>query len=166
MSPLPNSTAPIQFIDHGNANLVCTPSTVTSLLFFFLANYFAHCATVKSYPAETNAELAIAVVLALFFPSSGVIRALDSILRHSRLVRANEVQRAARAGALCMVVRTAEWEPQPGDVIRDIDWSEEAKMAANKINPYTYTTNDSSGDMEGLLAEHKVPGSETIELSV
>jgi hypothetical protein len=124
MSPLPNSTIALnQFTNHGDPDLFCTPSTTISVLFFFLANFIAHCATVKSYPAETNVELVVAVILALFFPSSGVIRALDSILRSSRLLQTNEAQRAAKAGALCMVVRTDKWKPQPGDVIRDVIWN-------------------------------------------
>jgi hypothetical protein len=125
MSPLPAgnfSTPLIQFGEHGDPDLYCESSTRTSILFFFLANFGAHCATVKSYPAETGAELLVAVILALFFPSSGVIRALDSILRHSRLRETNEVQRAAKAGALCMVVRTFDWKPRAGDVIRDVVW--------------------------------------------
>jgi hypothetical protein len=129
MSPLPNSTTttthvPGPFTNHGDPDLFCTPSTTASVLFFFLANFVAHCATVKSYPAETNAELLVAVVLALFFPSSGVIRALDSILRSSRLRRTNDAQRAAKAGALCMVVRSPDWEPQRDDVIRDVIWDD------------------------------------------
>lgn len=125
MSPLPNSTLALgSFTNHGEPGLFCTPSTTVSVLFFFLANFIAHCATVKSYPAETNAELLVAVILALFFPSSGVIRALDSILRSSRLRRTNDAQRAAKAGALCMVVRTLEWKPQRDDVIRDVIWDD------------------------------------------
>jgi hypothetical protein len=123
MSPLPNSTITSpHFFNHGDQNLVCTSSSRLSILFFFLANFIAHCATVKSYPAETHAELVVAVTLALFFPSSGVIRALDSILRSSRLRKSNEVQRAAKAGALCMVVRTSDWKPRAGDVIKDVVW--------------------------------------------
>jgi hypothetical protein len=72
---------------------------------------------VKPYPAETILELAVAVVLALFFPSSGIIRALDSIIRHSRLLKKDELQRAARADALCTGCRSRDWKPRIGDRI-------------------------------------------------
>jgi hypothetical protein len=137
MSPLPNSTLALgAFTNHGDPDLFCTPSTTISILFFFLANFLAHCATVKSYPAETHAELLVAVVLALFFPSSGVIRALDSILRHSRIrPGTNDAQKAAKAGALCMVVRTSDWKPLPGDVVRDVIWDDRSvgEFIANEM---------------------------------
>lgn len=57
-----------KFIDHGDPNIVCTRATPWSLFVFFLTNYVAHCATVKSYPAETGAGMAVAVAMALFIP--------------------------------------------------------------------------------------------------
>jgi hypothetical protein len=150
MSPLPaaNSTVILtQMGDHGDPTLYCQPSTRISILFFFLANFIAHCATVKSYPAETGAELLVAVTLALFFPSSGVIRALDSILRHSRLRWTNEAQRAAKAGALCMVVRTFEWKPRAGDVIRDVVWDSHStcKIILYRVDLKTLIENSGGG---------------------
>ena len=47
------------------------------------------------------------MVLALFFPYSGISRALESIVRYSRFRRTNELQRAARAGDLCIVARSS-----------------------------------------------------------
>lgn len=67
----------------------------------------AHCATVKQFIGEIP-EPFVAMVLALFYPYSGISRALESIVRYSRLRRTNELQRAARAGALCTVVRSNE----------------------------------------------------------
>lgn len=104
-----------------NHGLVCEPATVTSVVLFFFTNYLAHCATVKSYPGETSIGTVISIVLALFFPLSGILKAMNSIIRHARLTRHNELQMAARAGALCMVVRSESWEPIEGDAIRDIE---------------------------------------------
>lgn len=90
-------------------------------MLFFFANYLAHCASVKKYPGEKLVELILAMVLALLFPSSGISRALDSIFRLSRFAGKDKLQCAARAGALCMVVRTKEWKPEVGNVIRDVE---------------------------------------------
>jgi hypothetical protein len=120
MAPIPASELPSGATDHGVPGLVCMPATWTTPLLFYVANYLAHCATVKPYPAETTAELLIAIFSALFLPSSGMSRALDSIVRRPRLRKMTELERACISGALCMVVRNTDWEPEIGDVIRDM----------------------------------------------
>ena len=104
--------------NHADPNPVCVHASGATVATFFFANYLAHCATVKTFPGESPFELSIAILLALFFPSSGVIRAFDAILRRSRFTNANKLQRAAKAGALCMVVRGETWHPRPGDILR------------------------------------------------
>jgi hypothetical protein len=42
----------------------------------------------------------------------------SAIIRRARLSE-SDLRAAARAGALCMVVRTKDWKPQPGDVIAE-----------------------------------------------
>ncbi|KAH8725619.1 hypothetical protein GQ44DRAFT_826426 [Phaeosphaeriaceae sp. PMI808] len=119
MVPVPsNSTA--TWSDHGISGLVCTPANASSIALFFLVNYAAHCVTVKLFPAETPKEIAIAIASALFFPSSGLSRAMDAIRRRTRLRKLSSIEKAAQAGALCMVVRTPEWQPRKGDIIRNI----------------------------------------------
>lgn len=119
MAPTPSNTT-VPWTDHGIPGLVCTPAHWSSLLLFYLANYAAHCATIKSYPAETHSELALAIVGALFFPSSGLARAVDAIRRRPRLRYRDQVQRGLESGAMCMVVRKAGWEPRTGEVIRNM----------------------------------------------
>jgi hypothetical protein len=120
MAPIPTGSLLLNLHNRDNPNLICTQSTWLGIALFYIANYFAHCATVKSYPAETPRELAVAVVLALFLPSSGITRALDAIIRRSRFIGDNELERASRAGALCMVVRGPAWKPKYGDVLNDL----------------------------------------------
>jgi hypothetical protein len=48
---------------------------------FFLLNYFAHAATVVSYPGESTVEVFIAVVAATLLPTSGAMRGINSIVR-------------------------------------------------------------------------------------
>jgi len=50
--------------------------------------------------------MTVAVVMALLIPSSGILRALAALFRHSCFSHGDELQKAARAGALCMVTET------------------------------------------------------------
>jgi len=96
--------------DHGDPKLLCTPTKWLDILIFFLANYIAHAATVKALPGETTKDLAFTVFLAITFPFSGVTRGLEAIVRHASFYRnANDLKTAARAGALCIVVRNERW---------------------------------------------------------
>ncbi|KAH8648352.1 hypothetical protein BGZ60DRAFT_437678 [Tricladium varicosporioides] len=103
---LPNGT-----FNYGDPNLVCTPTKWTDILLFFAANYVAHAATVKSLPGEKARDIILASLLALFYPYSGVMRGIEATVRHSILGRGNDLQKTARAGALCVVVRSREWKP-------------------------------------------------------
>ena len=105
--------------NHGNLHLLCTPAQARDILVFFAANYFAHAATVKIYPGERTLDITFAVVSAILFPTSGIVRGLHSIMRHAVSVR-DSLQRAARAGALCKVVRTDDWEPEDDAAVSDI----------------------------------------------
>lgn len=102
--------------DHGDPNLLCTPTKWLHVLVFFFANYLAHAATVKALPGESTIDLAFAVFLAIVFPFSGVARGLEAIVRHASFSWHNksffcdDLQTAARAGALCIVVRNEDWD--------------------------------------------------------
>ena len=104
----------------GIADLLCKTANWTDIALFYFANYIAHCATVKPYPAETYGELSVSIATALILPSSGVSRAMDSINRRTRFRHGNELEKAAIAGSLCMVVRSPTWKPESGDTIRNL----------------------------------------------
>ena len=120
-APTQNITieVPVGTTNHGNLHLLCLPTKAQDILVFFAANYFAHAATVKVYPGEATLEVVITVINAVLFPTSGIVRGLHSMMRHAVFVR-DSLQRAARAGALCMVVRAEDWEPEDGAVMSDI----------------------------------------------
>ncbi|KAA6412614.1 MAG: hypothetical protein FRX48_03606 [Lasallia pustulata] len=120
-APTQNITieVPAGTTNHGNLHLLCLPTKPQDILVFFAANYCAHAATVKVYPGEAAVEVAITVINAILFPTSGIVRGLHSMMRHAVFVR-DSLQRAARAGALCMVVRAEDWEPEDGAVMSDI----------------------------------------------
>ncbi|KAF7945347.1 hypothetical protein EAE96_010122 [Botrytis aclada] len=111
---VPNSTT-----QHGNEHILCLPITkhywpsVAAVIIFFATNYLAHAATVKSSPGDDSLLQGCNALLALFFPMSGLLRALNAIVRLSIRAR-NELEKACRAGALCMVVRAPHWRPKPG----------------------------------------------------
>ncbi|KAF7357534.1 Pogo transposable element protein [Mycena sanguinolenta] len=91
----------------------CKPATPFDILVFYLANYFAHAVTIKSDPGEKGIAKYLSYAAALFFPVSGLMRGLSTIVRRGRFTHGALTQ-AARSGALCMVVRNEEWEPEDG----------------------------------------------------
>jgi len=46
---------------------------------------------------------------------------MDSIVRRPNLRKLNAFEKAAKAGALCMVVRNNQWRPIDGDVLTNAD---------------------------------------------
>ncbi|KAE8441463.1 hypothetical protein EG329_004919 [Mollisiaceae sp. DMI_Dod_QoI] len=59
-----------------------------------------------------------ASVSALFFPTSGLMRGFITICTFASFAK-TDLRKAARARALCMVLRNQEWVPRPGDMVRD-----------------------------------------------
>jgi hypothetical protein len=118
---LTNSTIP-GTIYHGDG-VLCTPTNWYNIVIFFVGNYFAHAATVKS-------------VGALLIPTTGLIRGINSIARNAKFKRKRfwtavwrdpDYQTAAAAGALCMVVRKKSWKPYPGDKLSNVMLRDEVK---------------------------------------
>ena len=97
--------------------ILCTPSKWTDVAIFLLANYVAHAATLKSLPGESTLSVLRNTVCSLLFPISGVRRGVNAIYQPAILAK-TPLEAAAKAGALCMVVRTLEWKPEHGDVVR------------------------------------------------
>ena len=86
---------------------------------FLLANFVAHAATVKTQPGEPVISVLFALVYAFCFPGFGTARGLDAIFRHA-ITGSSALQKAKKAGALCQVVRTPDWKPQSGDIVRGV----------------------------------------------
>ena len=114
-SPSQNSTipAPEGTTNHGNPNLLCTRSTWSNVATFFLANYIAHAATVKTDPGQPVLLGFWSMLLALILPTFGAYKGLDAV-RRCAIFGGSPLQKAKKAGALCEVVRTQDWKPQPG----------------------------------------------------
>lgn len=86
-----------------NPNVICRPAKWTDVVVFYLGNYIAHAATTLSLPGQSPLGLVFVILAALFFPISGVFRGFRAISTMA-IFAETELQTAARAGALCMVV--------------------------------------------------------------
>ena len=103
--------------DHGDPDSLCIPPTWMDIASFILFNYIAHGATIVSNPGGSSTFGG--VMVAILLPITGVKRAFNSILRHPRLTAKNDLEVAARSGALCMLIRKQGWKPRKGDDIRN-----------------------------------------------
>jgi hypothetical protein len=101
----------------------CVAATWQDILIFMVINYVTHAMTVKSLPGEQTSAVAFYRFLALLFPFTGAWRGLRAI-RLAAVFGEDDLKRAARAGALCIVARSAAWQPEkeriPGCTIRGI----------------------------------------------
>ncbi|CAG5137535.1 uncharacterized protein ALTATR162_LOCUS139 [Alternaria atra] len=103
--------------DHGTPGLLCTPTKPIDLLTFYLLNYVAHAATVLTRPGERADDYFVSVIGSLLFPALGLYRGIEAILSGAVCVRDDDLRKAARSGALCVVVRGADWRPVDGEII-------------------------------------------------
>ncbi|KAF4629698.1 hypothetical protein G7Y89_g8442 [Cudoniella acicularis] len=101
----PNSTSAL--FSNNNPNVICRPAKWTDIVVFYLGNYIAHAATTLSLPGQSPLAVVFSIAAALFFPVSGVFRGFRAIYTLA-IFAETELQTAARAGALCMVVKLDE----------------------------------------------------------
>lgn len=116
---------------------------------FFLGNFVAHVATVKSIPGEKLPVTVCNLILALLFPTSGLMRGLNAIARCVRLGE-TELDKACRAGALCVVVRTSTWRPRTNDSLQVVIASRDSTGDPQSQNDRTYDTPPSDDVVENV----------------
>ena len=124
-------TVPEGTQSYGSPDLLCTPTKWTDVAIFFLANYVAHAATIKSLPGEPTLATLLVHVAALMFPLAGIMRGIRAI-RQCAILSDTPLKTAAKAEALCFVIRTPEWLPQSGDVVcvREIQFPRQTRPSA------------------------------------
>ncbi|KAL1860751.1 hypothetical protein VTK73DRAFT_7184 [Phialemonium thermophilum] len=110
-------TVPKGTSNHGDPHLLCTPTQVFDVFVFFLSNYIAHAATVRSSPGEHLVPSMLRILFALLFPVSGVMQGLRGIIQCG-ILGGDPLVTALRAGAVCEVVRKRTWQPRAGDSVR------------------------------------------------
>jgi hypothetical protein len=139
-------TLPGGTTQHGNPEIICTPADGSDIIYFFFVNYATHALTTVVLPGEGWESYLTNALASLLFPSFGAYRGLRAIFVGYSTVRkwfkreryevhvdidetkkdskrrasqARDLQKARRAGALCMVVRNGDWRPKDGDVIEE-----------------------------------------------
>ncbi|PVI05717.1 hypothetical protein DM02DRAFT_70425 [Periconia macrospinosa] len=133
-------TLPEGTTQYGDTELICTPTKPKDIALFFLVNYVTHALTTVVLPGEGWESYLTNALASLLFPGFGAYRGLRAIfvgwatvrkrfrsepweqgetihLHKNKARRNRDLQKARRAGALCMIVRSADWTPQHGDEI-------------------------------------------------
>lgn len=100
----------------GSLEIHCERTDWYDVCWFFFANYILHALSVPALPGEKFYSSLVFKFCCFLLPYTGIRRGLGLILRASNL-SSNDLQRAARAQALCMVIRTSDWRPQNGETI-------------------------------------------------
>ncbi|KAJ6141272.1 hypothetical protein N7470_010168 [Penicillium chermesinum] len=104
---------------HPETQDICTATQYTDVISFFLGNYLTHAATVVKFPGEPFCITLLNMVLVILFPCLGAGRGLMMILRPSVRFK-HPLQRALHSSALVMVIRSREWKPRDGDLLRSL----------------------------------------------
>src|SRR5436190_23771873 len=107
-------TVPQRTRYYQNPDVLCLPASWTDIISFFVANYFAHAATVRNGPGTDSTSKIANLITSLLFPAWGLSRAISDILSFSSFVK-SDLEAAARAGAFSMVIRSSAWQPTTGD---------------------------------------------------
>ncbi|MCJ1465191.1 hypothetical protein MMC07_003807 [Pseudocyphellaria aurata] len=102
--------------NNNDPNVHCNPTHWYDICWFFFANYILHALSVRSLPGESFYSAAVFKLCCLLIPYTGLRRGLCLISRAGNLA-GNDLQAAARANALCMVIRKPGWMPHRGDEI-------------------------------------------------
>ncbi|KAF7597203.1 hypothetical protein BBP40_009543 [Aspergillus hancockii] len=130
-----------RIFNHSDPSLVCRSTRWTDIGAFFLGNYVAHAATVKSRPGELLVTSLFAQCLALIFPTVGVGRGIEAMTAWTAWYnfRKRLLYAAARAGALCMVIRDYDWEPEPS-LAHDVSYALLSYDDTSGLNSFTIAT--------------------------
>jgi uncharacterized membrane protein len=90
------------------------PKVLWGILKYIGTNYIAHAFTINNAAGYGSSYAIMFGFASLFFPYIGLVTACRS-LEQMAILEKDPLKRAARAGALCMVVRTKYWEPKLGE---------------------------------------------------
>lgn len=114
-TPTPSTNLTI-VVDDNDPHVYCERTTWYSVCWFLFSNYVLHALSVRSLPGENTYSTTAFKLCCLLIPYTGLRRGLCLISRASNFA-GSDLQCAARANALCMVIRTADWRPRDGDNI-------------------------------------------------
>jgi hypothetical protein len=86
------------------------------VLRFIATNFIAHAFTIKLSPGFDTTYTFMFSLMALVFPYFGLVTAVRNV-EHLASFEESPLDSAAKAGALCTLVRTRKWKPRPGDKV-------------------------------------------------
>lgn len=138
----------------GNNKVHCEPTNWYDICLFLFTNYVLHALSVRSLPGENSYSSFVIRIACLFIPSTGLRRGLCLITRANGAAD-NDLQAAARARALCMVIRKPDWRPCVGDVVEGcvLDVHEDVTDIVAVTGSETCTTDNRKGDACGSSKE-------------
>lgn len=152
---VPNGT-----VTHDDGHVLCVYGNswraTLYITTFFLINYAAHAATIKSNPGDRTSVTICNMALALFFPVSGLMRAINAIVRFGRLGD-SDLEKACRSGALCMVVRMDGWLPVNGQTLHaSVIETTSAKILRTRHDANQQLSNSDDPETRGIQANVKI----------
>lgn len=126
------------------------------IVWFIFTNFILHALSVRSLPGEKSFTSTVFKICCFLVPYTGVRRGLCLILRASNLA-GNDLQSAARANALCMVIRSPEWRPKDGQIVEGCRIEElEAPMKKKRRRKKWYLwPTATEGDVKGGISDAK-----------
>jgi hypothetical protein len=102
---------------------------IWDILKYIGTNYIAHAFTINTAAGYGSLYATTFGLTSLFFPYIGLSAACRS-LEQMAILEKDPLKRAARAGALCMVVRTKYWKPRSEDKV----WCWQQNEYANQFS--------------------------------
>ena len=140
--------------------MVCSATNWYDIVWFYFANYILHALSVRSLPGENLFTSIVFKFACLIVPYTGIRRGLCLISRAANLT-VSDLQSAARANALCMVVRTNEWRPMDGE---EIEGCSIERVENTEKNTLPDNSRQENADVKGNSEEIKqAPTSSTVD---
>lgn len=105
MQTSPGDLLPGDWNDHGVEGLICKPAGFVATVSYFISIYVACSFSLNSYPGGPYKERATKMVATLFYPSFGLLRAVNQTRCGyagevtTLLRRQDDLQQAQHAGA-------------------------------------------------------------------
>ncbi|KAH8897691.1 hypothetical protein GQ53DRAFT_802918 [Thozetella sp. PMI_491] len=130
------------YFHRGDCNLLCHSAGWTDIIVFYVGNYAAHAATVVSQPGQSTLSSLLTILTAVFFPGGGVRSGIETIANFANGGRTN-LQAAARAGALCTVIRLVKAQRVPQDPVPVIE-----SKGSTQENPEEAVVEKTSADVD------------------
>lgn len=139
----------------GDPKVHCEPTNWYDICWFIFANYILHALSVRSLPGENSYSSFIIRIACLLIPSTGLRRGLCLITR-ANAAADSDLQAAARARALCMVIRKSDWRPCVGDVVEGCELDvhgDVTDIVAVSTSSETCIADNRKGDSSGSTKE-------------